>query len=190
MIDPYNIINYNRNQYELEEFLLFAILVAGKNAKTTANALEKLLKLSNKKTPFKKIKSMIQKNKLIDNLKASGIGQYNRISKAFAEIIKLENTLQTISVEKLEQIYGIGPKTARFFVMFSRKTNKYAVLDTHMLKYLASIGYNVPKTTPSGKKYKELEQAFINEAKKYNKSVAEFDLNIWKKYNRDQTIRI
>ena len=43
MITPSLITLYNRNQDELEEFLLFAILVAGKKASTTAQKLDSFL---------------------------------------------------------------------------------------------------------------------------------------------------
>ena len=32
MVNPYDITNYNRTQNELQEFLLFTIVVAGKTA--------------------------------------------------------------------------------------------------------------------------------------------------------------
>jgi len=36
---------------------------------------------------------------------------------------------------------------------------------------------------PSGKKYREIEKAFIKLAKKAKKSVAEYDLMLWKIYS-------
>lgn len=184
MINPNDIINYKRTQDELEEFWLFCILVAGKTAKTQAKVLDRLLGGDNKK-PFNKIKRMIKNNELVDRLKTAGAGQYTRLSRSLNETVDAKDIDWTkVSVERLEEIHGVGPKTSRFFVMFSRKTNKYAVLDTHMLKYLGTKGYDVPKLTPSGNKYLELEQAFIAEAKKSGKSVAEFDLAIWKIYSK------
>lgn len=183
MIDPNDVINYNRTQDELEEFWLFCILVAGKTAKTQAKILDKLLDGKNTK-PFSKIQKLIKSGKLIDRFKQVGTGQYNRLYKSFEQSVNAKDIdWKTVTVERLEKIHGVGPKTARFFVTFSQKTDDYAVLDTHMLKYLGSLGYDVPQTTPSGKKYLELEQAFIFEAKKSGKSVAEFDLDIWRRYS-------
>jgi hypothetical protein len=43
MIDPYNITNYNRTEGELQKFLLFCIVVAGKTAYIQAQKLEEFL---------------------------------------------------------------------------------------------------------------------------------------------------
>ena len=185
MIDPDNVINYNRTQDELEEFWLFCVLVAGKTAKTQAKLLDKLLNGNNKK-PFSKIRRWIREDKLIDKLASVGTGQYSRLAKCFEESINAKINWRTVSVKELEQIHGVGPKTARFFVMMTQKNAQYAILDTHMLKYLKSIGYDVPTITPSGKKYREIEQLFIAEAKKSGKSIAQFDLDLWKKYSKKE----
>ena len=95
--------------------------------------------------------------------------------------------LKTCTVEDLELIKGIGPKTARCFLIHSRPNQQLAGLDIHALRYLADQGYQVPKTTPTGKKYKEIEGWFIKEANKAGKDVATFDLEIWNKYrNKDK----
>ncbi len=51
------------------------------------------------------------------------------------------------------------------------------------LRYLKTQGVeNVPKTTPSSKKeYDRLEKEFLKMADEANKTVAEFDLEIWNK---------
>ena len=43
MIDPAKITNFNRTQSQLEEFLLFCIVVAGKNSKVQAAKLGEFL---------------------------------------------------------------------------------------------------------------------------------------------------
>jgi len=45
MINPTTITNYNRTQSELEEFLMFSIMVAGKSAKQTAQKLNQFLRM-------------------------------------------------------------------------------------------------------------------------------------------------
>ena len=72
-------------------------------------------------------------------------------------------------------------KTSRFFVMHSRRSNAYdyACLDTHILRWLGSKGHEVPKTTPSGAKYLELEKLFLDYANKMNMLPAVLDLQIW-----------
>ena len=46
MIDPYKITNYNRTESQLQEFLLFCILVAGKTAYIQAKKLEDKAKIT------------------------------------------------------------------------------------------------------------------------------------------------
>ena len=47
MVNPYDITNYNRTQNELQEFLLFTIVVAGKTAYIQAQKLDQFLKSVN-----------------------------------------------------------------------------------------------------------------------------------------------
>ena len=188
--------NSNRNQAELEYFLLFAIAVAGKTAKTIANALNIFFNLAEEKTklkisnkiilPSEYIKRLIELNLLKETLQESKIGQYNKIEKAFTQFVNLNLDLRKCNHLDLEQIYGIGKKTSRFFLLYNRENVDYACLDTHILKFMKDelkIN-NVPKNTPVGKKYDDLEKKFIEYAYSINKKPAELDLQIWKKYNK------
>ena len=83
----------------------------------------------------------------------------------------------------LETIKGIGPKTSRFFLMSSRQGVEYAALDTHILRWMRDQGIeNIPKSTPSGKRYLDLEQIYLKMVPE-GKSVGEFDLEIWREYS-------
>lgn len=181
-IDPTKITNYNRRQEDLERFLIFSVCVAGKNAQRTAKAVDILLEDRNG-SPFDKIRKMTKQGKLVDGLRKSGIGQYTRLSKCLTSITESSLDLKKASVEDLEDIHGIGPKTSRFFILHSRRNQKVAVLDTHILKYLSNMGYTVPKSTPSGRRYKEIEKIFLNIAKEKNMKPADLDLEIWKSGN-------
>jgi thermostable 8-oxoguanine DNA glycosylase len=88
--------------------------------------------------------------------------------------------LSTCSIEELESIWGIGPKTARFFVLFSRdNVDDIAVLDVHILRWLREQGYDVPKQTPSStKRYREIELLFLEQVPD-DKSLAQFDYELW-----------
>jgi thermostable 8-oxoguanine DNA glycosylase len=173
-------IRYDRTQAELEEFILFTIAVAGKSAITTVQALDKFLQPAQKYnlSPFDYIR-FLSFDELTLNIKKSGFGCYHNRTRYFKSIVDAHLNLETCSVEDLEQISGIGPKTARFFILFSRPNVQYAVLDVHLLSWLRDKGYDVPKATPCGKKYLEIEQIFLNEAKKQDLPIVEFDLNIW-----------
>jgi thermostable 8-oxoguanine DNA glycosylase len=94
--------------------------------------------------------------------------------------------LSACSVSDLEAVRGIGPKTARCFLMHSRRNVRHAGLDTHVLKYMREMGFDVPKSTPAGRKYIEIESKFLEIADKSGMSVAEFDLKIWKGYSKKQ----
>lgn len=194
MITPTTITNFNRTQAELEEFLLFAILVAGKTAKTQAKKLDQFLMdhpvkngtLNDKKdTPFEFIQRLINLNMLKLWMMDCKLGQYNRLDKAIRGILHFKGKLDSVTLEELESIEGIGPKTSRFFLLHSRPNQQLAVLDTHILKYMNEIGYIVPKVTPSDKKkYRKIEEDFLYEAKILRKNPAELDLEIWKSYSK------
>lgn len=186
MIEPTNITNYNRTQAELEEFLLFAILVAGKNSKVQAKKLEEFLFNARviKASPFKWLEYLATFNDraLLDNMKAHKLGQYKRLEKTFRGILIFKDRLDSVSLEHLE--IHVGPKTARFFLLHSRPNQRVAALDTHILKYMSEKGYNVPKSTPSKKKYRKIELDFLAECDKAGKNVADMDLEIWKSYSK------
>jgi thermostable 8-oxoguanine DNA glycosylase len=184
MVDPKNITNYDRSDIELEEFLLFSVLVANKPAHVTAKKLDDFLaSIPLNRSPLEKIKHLTINNKLASHLKHHKTGQYHRIEKCLKSLLRSELDLKTCSAQDLENIPGIGPKTARFFILHSRRDQHLAALDTHILKFLKELGYNVPKSTPSGNKYRELEKAFLIEAKKLDRDPASLDLEIWRYYH-------
>jgi thermostable 8-oxoguanine DNA glycosylase len=189
MITPTTITNFNRTEAELEEFLMFAILVAGKGAEQQAKKLEaflddkKILGLPSDTTPFQYIQFLSSMSGMLDRaMKMHKLGQYNRISNAFKGIIQFKGRLSQVTIDELESIKGIGSKTARFFILHSRPNQKVAVLDTHILKWMKALGHNVPKATPSKKKYGIIEKIFLCMAEAREMSVADLDLHIWKTY--------
>lgn len=196
MIDPRAVTKFDRTREELEEFLLFAIVVAGKNAFQQARKLDEFLKprLENDFTPFHYIQELEGQGQLVERLRSVKMGQYERISVAFRGVshffydktfasshpLGITPYLQHVAIPHLEVIKGIGMKTARFFAMHTRPNVEYACLDTHILKWLSGLGYaDVPKTTPRGDKYLQLEQIFLQHARHLGKSPATLDLEIW-----------
>jgi thermostable 8-oxoguanine DNA glycosylase len=178
MIDPNQVTNFNRTSAELQEFILFCAVVAGKSAHQQAHKLNWFLDTGTGE-PFEKIEQM----DLMQRLKESKLGQYNRLHTVFTQIVFLD--LEYCTVEQLEAIPGIGQKTSRFFVTHSRPNQNYAILDTHILAWMKSIGHqNIPKSTPQGKRYQEIEQLFLQEAKKRDMTPADLDLQIWKERSR------
>jgi thermostable 8-oxoguanine DNA glycosylase len=192
MIDPINLTKYNRSVPELEEVALFCVLVAGKGALPTARALDRLLKnldtlpTVKQKTPFQLVRDYPYNN-LGSVLQASGIGGWRRKTVAILDLATTDLDLRTCTVEDLENIYCIGPKTARFFLLHTRPNQRIAALDTHLMKHLRSLGHDVPNNTPSSKRvYARLEQVVLDLIDQSGMTPADWDLMIWNQYRRKE----
>jgi thermostable 8-oxoguanine DNA glycosylase len=173
------------DKYEKEYFLIFAIFVAGKNAKVATEKTWELMKwIRQEETPFTYLKEVIKDDDLLSvYLKRIKVGQYARIEKALKDIVNLN--VETCTLDDLLACHGVGPKTARFFLTHTRKDVELAILDVHILKWLKGIiGSSVPKSTPSGKKYLQLEKKCIDLLKLHfpKLSLAEADFEIWKRF--------
>jgi hypothetical protein len=188
MIDPSNVTNFQRSLAELEEFWLFCTVVAGKTATTQARLLERFLNLLPEgETPFARIRAALAEEatgsiRFEDALRLSHLGQYTRLSKCFRDSVRLD--MRSCTIPDLEAIHGVGPKTARMYVMHSRPDQRVAALDTHVLKHLRANGYpDAPLVTPGNpRKYAQFEAAFLALSDASGKSVADFDLDVWKLY--------
>jgi hypothetical protein len=179
-VDPYRITNYTRSVSELQEFLLFGIAVAGKKAMTIRDTLDRFLggRLPGE-TPFEYIARLEGRDWLGGVLREVRLSPYGTRERGFAAAARLHD-LGDVTVADLEQIPGIGPKTARFFVVHSRPNVRHAILDVHILAWLRERGYEAPRQTPqSPRQYKRLEDAFLAEADRRGMSPADLDLMIW-----------
>ncbi len=189
MVDPIHFTNYDHTLVELEEKIIFSVLVAGKNALTTAKRLEIFLASAHWKNgiygrfvPFQSLKVFTQ-SELSEMLHDSGVGCHSAKGRSVYELVHSGFDLRECDVEDLERIYGIGPKTARFFILHTRRDVEVAALDVHILRYMGDRGLDVPKNTPgSPKKYKEIEMQFLRLAKESGMTVADFDLMLWNIY--------
>ena len=195
MIDPYKITNYNRNQYELEEFLLFCIVVAGKTAYIQAQKLNDFLVSVNTRlcmpeyiNPFQSLKSAEQHGILMEEIQKAKLGQYKKIYAGFKYISEHNLDLRKTTTDQLELVPGVGMKSSRFFLLHSDETYKdnIAILDTHILKFIKeNIDNRAPKSTPTIRvTYKYWEDVFLYWCELNNKNVADFDLEVWKSYAR------
>lgn len=179
MINPREITNFKRTDYELQEFLLFCVAVAGKSSEMQSRKLDIFL-APHTQLPFERIKQLVAQGNFMDVLMQSKIGQYRRIGKAWVNLAQSGLDLRTCTVEELEKIEGIGPKTSRFFMLHSRPNQEVAVLDTHILSWMRTRGWKAPKSTPPIKHYKTLEVAFLMECIWSGLTPAALDLMIWK----------
>ncbi len=183
MVDPLNITSFKRTGAELEEFILNAAAFAGKNARQQSIKMHGLFG-SDDVSPFERVRGWKNKKGVGRELRGIKIGKYSLLSNLFHTLATSNINLFTCTIEELQQFKGIGPKTARFFVLHSRPEQELIVLDTHILKEMRSLGFTVPKNSPSGKKYLELEQQYIDHLKKSGiTDFAGHDLNTWKKYS-------
>jgi hypothetical protein len=181
-VDPRAITQFSRTVPELEEFLLFAIVVAGKRSDLQSRKLDAFLRSGPRaSSPFGVIRSLQRRGKLVEGIEAQRLGQYRRIGAAFACVASAGLDLRACSVADLEAIPGIGPKTARFFLLHSRPGVRVAALDTHILSWMRSQGFKTPAVTPqSAAAYGRLERQFLALADRAGVTVADFDLDIWK----------
>jgi hypothetical protein len=168
---------------ELQKFLLYCVMVAGKRDEATRKKLETFLPHSDGPgTPFQYICSLVKDRKLGQELRRARIGRYRVLERAFRGVITLDPRVCTL--DELESIPGIGPKTSRLFLLKSRVNQRYAVLDTHILKELRHRGVgNVPRSTPPTKRqYARLENAVLSLCDKEGISPSEFDSLAWEKW--------
>ena len=191
MIDPSKITNFNLSDKELEETVIFWVLVAGKPARTTSRLLQNLLDHLHERydektfSPFKVIAKYDYYNpgKLESLLKDFGFGCQKAKAKSLRSLISCGFDFRTCTVEQLESIHGIGMKTSRCFIMHTRANARHAGLDTHVLKWLRYLGYDAPKSTPSKGEYLELEKVFVQIADLLGTPTALLDLTIWNAYS-------
>lgn len=196
MIDPDNITNFHQTKEELQEFILFWVLVAGKSAHTMKYCLENLLSHyeGEVRKPFETITK--QGKRLASTLKRFGVGCYNHKAKSMLELAHSGLDLKTCTVDDLTALHGIGPKTARCFIIHSRANQHLAGLDRHVMNYLRSnpqfieviksFGVEeIPDTPPASEKvYKKIEQAVVCIYTQLGMTAAEFDLGAWKSLRR------
>lgn len=147
MINPTTydtLYNPHRTDEELVEFLLFCIAVAGHNALSTARGIDAYLQEGNLRygttDPVAIIMYDVNDGFLIDRLRRAGIGCYSKNAKAFQHLAQalVDNRrkspsqrilcgyfdLHMISPYQLEKLHGIGPKTARYFVMYTQDVRR------------------------------------------------------------------
>jgi hypothetical protein len=188
MVDAFNLPK-RMTKIQLEWWILFGICVAGKSARQTQDKLNAFLDAGTGcrwegdclESAFARVRFFIKYKKLGWRLRHFRIGQYTRINKAFRAAVNLD--LDNLTIEALEAVPGIGPKTARMTILYYEPNASVVPLDTHILKFLRSRGYDAPKSTPpAGGKYLLLEQAFIAEAKKQNMTVRDLDTQVWQQY--------
>lgn len=189
MINPAEVTNYNRTQDELQEFILFCINVAGKKSSIEAPKLEIFIQrakdITKETSPFNCIKKLIKLGRLNEIMHWAKLSPYAQRYNSYVAVSKIRD-LQTVTLNHLLTIPGIGLKTARFFLSHSREDFDEPMLDTHILRFLRDNGYkHAPKSTPSNLGvYNYYANIFKMFARVSGKSVTDLDLEIWKQYSK------
>lgn len=201
MIDPNNITTNKLHRIDLEYYLIFWILVAGKNASTTAKVYDKFYHVLKNQLYFgydfgifDRIRHTVNRKGeswLSTVLKECGVGCYNMKSKFILELVNSNIDLETCSLYDLMKIKGIGRKTASCFLIHNRGEKHLSALDTHILKFLKDLGYKkIPKSTPvSKRKYDKLEEKFLFVCNKCNREPADLDLLVWRIYSKHKRFK-
>lgn len=194
-VDSLNPCLYDGTDEQLQQFLLLAVVVAGKTAAQQQKKLDAFLQNVLREAPgtqtLLQALDALSLTALRSHLVQVKMGQYNRLTALIKHLIKAITdgrlNLRTCVAKDLEAFPGLGPKTARFFLLYTRKDIRVAVLDTHILRWMSENlealflrpGV-VPKSTPSGERYVVLERAFLRYCDTHKLDPAEFDFALWK----------
>ena len=186
-IDPKVTDHTLSSRSEQEWWLLFCIAVAGWNSDTAAKALGRFkFYIDSPKFPLMHINDVMYSDPdVVEWAFIHSRFRFGRTKRTFIEAAREFwcRDLSEITTEELETIHGIGPKTSRFYLLSIVPGARYAALDTHILKWLASLGYErIPKSTPTGGNYRRIEGYFLQEADERGKEPAELDLEVWTAY--------
>ena len=194
MIDPKKVTDYNRNEWQLQEFLLYCICVAGKKSEIESPKVRKFCmdaRMGFGLLPFDLIRkllkiSSVEEDGLKQHLKKYKISPYQQRYNSFKDVVNLlPNDLSEVTLAQLMEVRGISTKTSRFFLTHSREDFDEPVLDTHILRFLKDVGHtDIPTSTPQNPQvYARVAKLFERWAKFEGMSVTDFDLHIWTKYS-------
>lgn len=194
MIDPKKVTNYKRNEFQLQEWLLYCIMVAGKKSEIETKKLDAFFNDLDSRTgqsPFNFIRKLLKTSSVIwvdglmEHLSKNKIAPYKQRYNSFVDVVTLlPDNLSKVTIDDLQKVRGISTKTSRFFLTHSREDFDEPVIDTHILKFLRDEGYEVPESTPQNPKiYAVAANYFRDIAKLRRKTVTELDLEIWTKYS-------
>lgn len=165
---------------ELEGRLIYAVIVAGKSADFADAACKRLWEsVPAFMSPKQYAIYLLEKDGIRDWVMGAKTGNYCKIIKFFEDWLKSGVNLRTCTPDDLESLHGVGPKTSRFFVTWTRPEARYAVLDRHILRWLDQFYHDVPKNTPNGKTYLKWETVFLEEAMNRHLQPRELDYQIW-----------
>jgi thermostable 8-oxoguanine DNA glycosylase len=166
---------------ELQAKLIYALIVAGKSAKFADEKTRALMEYRHSdELPFDMLLRLRMEMKLWDALKAVRTGNYRKMERALQYLSESDLELTTCTPQQLEFIPGVGPKTSRFFILWTRPDAECAALDVHILRWLRTLGYLAPFSTPQdGETYGWWERVFLKEAQERGMKPSKLDAQVW-----------
>jgi len=193
MIDPKKVTDYNRNEWQLQEWLLYCVCVAGKKSEIESPKVRKFCldpRFGFNLKPFDLIRkllgvSSVEEDGLMQHLKKYKIAPYKQRYNSFVDAVRLlPDNLSEVTIDDLQEVRGISTKTSRFFLTHSREDFDEPVLDAHILRFLKEEGYRVPISTPQNPtEYARVANIFRRIANYEGKSVTDLDLEVWTQYS-------
>lgn len=165
-------------QTELEQKLIYAVIVAGKAAKFADQATDRLFKLLDGPTPLQYL-AKLHLDDITQLCKTARTGAYAKNARFLWEVSRNPPDLRNCTPADLEKYHGVGMKTSRFFIVWTRPEARYAVLDTHILRWLHQRGVWVPARTPRCGDYERIERTFIKIADSLGLTPRQLDWKIW-----------
>lgn len=188
MVDPFDLSNsLNFDEPDLQTFALFCVAVANKPADITRNKVLKFLEPRGNLLPFDYVWELYQTGRLLPELVKFKLSPYGKMQGAFVGLCQLDRAMNLVNadVDDLMMIKGIGPKTSRYFVLYTKPGARVACLDTHVLKYMRDeLKVPAPKSTPSEPLYSQLEQIWLKWCDDAGLSYMDADTMVWLKYAR------
>lgn len=190
-VDLANPIRVDWDDTRLQAFLIFSVVVAGKNSAVFDQKVRAFLApaFDREVLPFEYLAELKAAGKLRQRIEEFKLGNYTKHTRCFEAFAEGKIDVRCCTLADLEAIEGISFKTSRFWMMYVRPGMEVAALDTHILWWMRQLGYRVPKSTPSGGRradgtrnswlYRAIELLFIEEAKARGLTPTELDYHIW-----------
>lgn len=166
-------------EVERQKVALFFSCVPGKEASVIWPKVERFLgDASLALKPFHSLKLLRDHSLLLSRLQHYRLSPYDQVLRRLSALADLPEGRWTWSY--LRGKYGFGLKTLHCIALYTDPCARVAGLDRHILRWLNSMGYPVPLTTPTVTRvYQEISQYFLKEADRVNLKPWQLDRQIW-----------